>query len=83
MKIFDEIQNKSLSTITILLTKKEAAQLHSYLEQLIRETEPNEHVHFHLENEDFSKEITIALYDKNGNLESFSERYRKLILTDI
>ena len=82
MKIFDEIQNKSLNDVTILLNKGEAIQLIGYLEQLVANTKPNEHVHYHLNNEDFSKEITVALYDKSSSLENFSETYKKLILSD-
>ena len=35
----------------------------------------------HINNEDYTKEITIAIYDEE-KAEMFSERYRKLILLD-
>ena len=79
MKILDETTNKSLSNITILFERNEVIQLIGYLEQLLNSTDDE---HYHLNNDDYSKEITMALYDKNGCLEHFAERYKKLILLD-
>ena len=80
MIVFDETTDKNLVNTTILLTKNEAIQLMGYLEDLLSNTEQNEH--YHLNNDNFSKEITIALYDKKGNLDSFATKYKTLILTD-
>jgi len=80
MKIFNEDTNKSLSNITILLTKNEILQLISNLENLSSDIINNNH--FHLNSDDYSKEITISLYDQNGVLDYFEEKYRKLILSD-
>ena len=80
MIIFDEMQNKSLGDVSILLDKSEASQLLSYLKGMIASNAPDEH--FHLNNEDYSKEITVSLYDKNGSLEGFAEKYKKLIQSE-
>ena len=80
MRILDETADKSLSFITILLEKKELAQFIGYLKQLSLDTDQKNHYHFN--NDDFSKEITIALYTKDGCLEHFADRYKKLIVTD-
>ena len=79
MRILDEITNKSVKNLTILLEKNEAIQLIGYLEELVFRGVPNEH--HHQNNADYSKEITIALYD-DSNLNCFSERYRLLITED-
>ena len=79
MRILDEKTNNSISNLTILLEKDEAVQLIGYLEDLILEKTPNEHCH--LNNADYSKEITIALYEKY-NVEGFSDRYKSLIMND-
>ena len=80
MIILDENTNISLINITILLTKNEATQMIGYLEELLSNTEQN--VHYHLNNDNFSKEITIALYDKQNNSNNFAEKYKKLIFTE-
>ena len=80
MKIFDEITNLSLSNVTILLKESEAIQLVGYLEELLSNDSAD--AHYHLDNDDYSKEITIALYNPDGNIEHFAEKYKKAILSD-
>ena len=80
MIILDEDTNKSLNNITILLTKNETMQMIGYLEELLLNTEQNEH--YHLNNDNFTKEITMSLYDKNGCIENFNDKYKKIILAD-
>lgn len=80
MIIFDETTNKSLENITLLLTKSEARQMVGYLEELLLNTEQIEH--YHLNNDNFSKEITIACYDKKQCIDNFADKYKNLILLD-
>ena len=80
MKIFNEDTNQTLSNITILLKENEIIQLMGYLEELL--SNATKDAHYHLNNDDFSKEITIALYDRDGKLDHFAEKYRKAILLD-
>ena len=79
MRMLDEATNKSISNLTLLLEKEEAVQLLGYLEELL--SEEGKHAHYHLNTVDYSKELTIALYDK-GELDSFSDRYQMLIMHD-
>ena len=79
MRILDEMTNKSTNNLTVLLEKNEAIQLIGYLEELVTNDSIAEH--YHLNNADYSKEITIALYDVN-RLDGFSERYKTLIIDD-
>jgi len=79
MKMLDLTTDKSIKTLTLLLQETEARQLLGYLEMLLTEAGQNEH--HHLNNEDYSKEITVALYDEN-NIESFSDRVKTLIQDD-
>ena len=78
MRLLDETTDKSINNLTLLLKKTEAIQLIGYLELLTKE-DPNGH--YHLNNEDYSKEITLALYD-DGNITEFSNRYKSLITED-
>ena len=80
MIILDEATNKNLTNITILLTRNEASQMIGCLEDLLSEAGQN--THYHLNNDSYSKEITIASYDKIGCLDNFSEKYKKLISAD-
>ena len=80
MRILDEIANKSISNLTLLLEKAEAIQLIGYLEELVS-VEGIQSDHYHLNNTDYSNEITIALYD-DSNLDNFSDRYKLLITKD-
>jgi len=79
MRILDEKNNKSVSNLTVLLEKSEAIQLIGYLEELILVRAKSEH--YHLNNADYTKEITVALYS-DDNVEEFSDRYKLLIATD-
>ena len=80
MRILDEKTNKSVSNLTVLLEKSEAIQLIGYLEELILERTTGEH--YHLNNADYTKEITVALYS-DDSIEGFSDRYKLLIATDV
>ena len=80
MRILNNDTNKILNDILIVLTKSELIELSGYLEELLNST-PGDVEHFHLNNHDYSKEITISLYDES-NLSKFDERIKKLILKD-
>jgi len=79
MVIVDENTNKSLDNVTILLSATEASQMIGYLEALLSNSTSTQNVHYHLNNDDYSKEITLTLYDKKESLEHFAEKYRTLI----
>ncbi|MCL2425180.1 MAG: hypothetical protein FWD05_02470 [Oscillospiraceae bacterium] len=79
MKMLDMKTNNSVNDLTLLLKKEEAVQLLGYLEELL--SEEGEGDHHHLNNYDYSKELTIALYDES-NADNFSERYKLLISED-
>jgi hypothetical protein len=77
--MLDETSNQSIGNLTLLLEKAEAIQLIGYLEDLVSEESPNEH--FHLNDAEYTKEITIALYE-DKRLDGFSDRYKLLITED-
>ncbi len=79
MRILDEKSDKKLNTVSIFLTREEAEQLKSYLNQLL--DNPKLH-HVHLSTDDYQKEITVCLYDEKS-LGSFHPRVIKLIKEDI
>ena len=79
MRILDETSGKSINNLVLLFKKTEAIQLIGYLEALVSDETNNEH--YHLNNDDYSKEITIALYDTN-TINNFSDRYKRLIIKD-
>lgn len=80
MIILDEESKKSLSDIIVLLKEEEAKQLIECLEGLLSNVSRDEHYHFN--NDNYSKEIKLALYDANGNIDHFSEECKKLIILE-
>ena len=78
MRILDEESDKKLDNITIFLTKKEAEQFRSDLNQLLENPKLQ---HAHLSTEDYQKEITLCVYDEK-NLQGLHPRAVKLIKND-
>lgn len=79
MRILDEQRDCSVARVTILLTRAEAEELRDALESVLANWRGN---HAHVPSEDWQKEITVALYDVN-TIDTFHERYQRLILEDI
>lgn len=75
MRILDEKRDKSVDRATILLTQSEAQELRDSLDLLLREGKGQ---HAHVPDEDFKKEITIAIYSP-GDFDGFNPRFQKLI----
>ena len=74
MKIFDETTNRHLSNITIFLERDEIIQLIGCLEEL--SLDATQSAHYHLNNNDFSKEITVALYDEEESQDKYDDKYK-------
>lgn len=76
MRILDSETNRAISNISVFLTPREAREMIGYLEQLLED--PHMH-HTHLNDEDYEREITLAVYT-DKNLNEFDERSRNLIV---
>ena len=63
MKIINDDTKMELDSISLYLTKSEAQQLIVDLKQLLENYGKIPYDHTHLNNEDYSKEIIILLYD--------------------
>lgn len=80
MRIFDVDNKIKLDGVDLLLTMDQIKEMRDSLEDLI---ENPKHHHAHISNEDYTKEITIYLYDENNlDPELWSERTIKLIKED-
>jgi hypothetical protein len=84
MRILDEQSDRWLDSVTLYLTPDEAEQLASYLEGLVED--PVGLHHAHLEEIDYEamrvvREVTVAVY-VDENMDTFGERFRRLIETD-
>lgn len=75
MKILNLENKKILDSVSLFFSKEEALQLLAYLEDLI---ENPSYQHSHLENSDYSNEITIWVYDKE-NFNDLPPKVKKLI----
>ena len=60
MRILDQDHDKSVDQVILLLTRTEAQQALSYIQFLLDSDRKEEHIH--LSNEDYQKDITIAIY---------------------
>ena len=78
MRILDQNADKSLNDILIYLTYDEALELKSSLDDLLERPSNN---HSHISSKDYSKELTVCIYDEN-NLTGFNERSTTLIKND-
>lgn len=80
MRIYHLESDSVLSEVSIFLTKLEAKQFISYLQDLIENPTGNS---ASLNNESHTKEITLVVYDSNDtDLKGFNERVKKIILED-
>jgi len=79
MRILDDITEKPLSNVTVLLTYNEARELRGRLDELIQTNDGESHCH--ISDNDYQHEVTIALYDEI-NISAFNKRVQQLILND-
>ena len=80
MRIFNLDTDKKVNKIILYLTPDEAQEMKDSLELIIN-NEKHHHEHIPDRESDFRREITVCIY-KKGNLSSFDERSRKLILNN-
>jgi hypothetical protein len=78
MRILDEISDKPAGNVILYLTFSEALELRDSLEDLLKNPLNN---HVHISDENFQKEITVAIYDLK-NLKGFNKRSLNLIIND-
>jgi hypothetical protein len=78
LRILNDESDKKLDSVSVFLTKEEAVQLKGYLNQLLDNPKLQ---HSHLSSSDYTKEITICLYDEK-NLKNFDQRSIRLIKED-
>ncbi|TKG92988.1 hypothetical protein EYV94_18630 [Puteibacter caeruleilacunae] len=79
MRLFDQEKETLINDLLILLTIDEALELKCELERLIQQQKTDDHGH--INNEDYTKEITVSVYDPN-NIDNFSRRIKNLIIDD-
>lgn len=77
MKIYSEDADALVNSITLYLTKSEASELRGALEAIL--TDPMSHQH--VANADYSREVTVCLYDVD-TLTHFDTRSRQIIIED-
>jgi predicted DNA-binding protein with PD1-like motif len=82
MLIYDDFNEESMENITLLLRLDEAKELKEALEELIkREYLKENSSHVHVNNGDYSKEITVSIYnDKTVN--EYNEKIKNIIINN-
>lgn len=79
MRIYCEDSDSSVDEVLLLLTASEAKEMISSLKSLIQKPEGNHH---HIANEEYTKEVTLAIYDPEKIDPTFAERIKRLIRED-
>jgi hypothetical protein len=74
MQIINDKDLTTLSRILIMLTPSEASELASKIKSI----DPNMGEHIHVDDQEYSREITIAVYT-DQNLHYFTKEIRELI----
>jgi hypothetical protein len=75
VKIYDEKNDRLLQSVTIYLTPDEMHELADSARNLFERPECH---HGHITNQDFSVEVTIAVYTRE-NLAQFDARSREIL----
>ncbi|MDN3505882.1 MAG: hypothetical protein P0S96_01480 [Simkaniaceae bacterium] len=81
MRIYDSDSDKKINRVILYLTLDEAKEMKDSLEAIIKNTAQHHHEHIPDRNDDFKREISVCVYNKD-NLSSFDERSQKLIILD-
>lgn len=76
MRILDQDRDIEVTSATIYLTTSEAEELYSQLADLIAE---GKNVHFHLNSDDFAREITICHYVEGGENRLLAARSQRIL----
>ena len=76
MRIYDEENEKTLTSILIMLTPSEVRELLGKLKSL---DVTNDHIH--IDDEQYKREITVGIYTPQ-NIQNFSAKVIKLIQQD-
>jgi hypothetical protein len=77
MRIIDEENKRTLSSILIMLTPDEVFELVGMLKAL----DPIKNDHAHLNDINYKREVTVGIYTKE-NLHLFKEEIRKILSED-
>ena len=78
MRILDEDNDRPIKNVLIMLTPSEAKELSDKIKRLTSEKGD----HLHVNDETYSREITLAIYTPN-NMNSFQKRVIELIEKEI
>ena len=79
MRILDEDNDKAIKNVMILLTIEEASEMRDDLEAMLLKNDFNAHTH--INDILYEHEMTVAIY-KEGEIDYFNERTKKLVLMD-
>ena len=79
MRIYDETSDRTLERIYLCLTREEAEELRDSLAQML--CARTDATHTHVNDADFSHEITACLYD-TASISGFDDRFQKVIRED-
>ena len=80
MRIINKQNNQELHDLILLLTKNEVNELIGSLQELVENPLNSDHVH--LNDEDYSRELIVCIYDPIGDLSMFQKDVIQIIKSD-
>lgn len=78
MRIYNQDKDETISNVMLCLTKDEAIELMDSLKNILQIKNGHEHIN----DEEYSHEITIFIYDMK-KMKSYNDRVKKVILDDM
>lgn len=80
MRILDTDTDKTLNNILLMLTPAEAKELRDSLDDILA-TPKNKHRHEHIDNIEYTKELTVEIY-YSDDVSGYAQRIQQLIRED-
>jgi len=81
MRMLDMATQQPLRNVIVYLTREEAIQVRSALDQLLAITDDAVAEHIHINDSEYRHELTLTIYTK-ANIDKFDARSRQLLLEE-
>jgi hypothetical protein len=81
VRLLDEDSDRTIKSLALYLTPKEAQKARNALDELLAWHESSKIEHVHLDDTEYEHHLTLVLYTPE-EAERFQERWRRLIVED-
>jgi hypothetical protein len=81
VRLLDEDSDRTLTSLALYLTPKEAQRVQKELDRLIQAAEKGRLDHVHVDDREYDHHLTLVLYTPE-RADEFQPRWKRLILED-